>query len=151
MNRRARLAELEERYGSRTIRTPLPNEPHVASFILAGWVDLLDDVIEQLDQVVPSWQVVQVKEKFGRLRLAVRLPDTAAGADVGADVAVDLRARQIVEDAEAASATICDICGAVGRMRHRHHWFITRCDEHADDQPIEGHLTWRPEKEAEET
>jgi hypothetical protein len=56
---------------------------------------------------------VQVKEKYGELRIYV---------DGGDDV-VD----QLVDEAEAASSAICEVCGEPGTLRVKG-WMKTRCE-----------------------
>jgi hypothetical protein len=92
---------------------------------LDGWSDLIDGlsqaltplILEQPEDEREQFRAFQVKEKFGGLRFYLRGDATDAMAD-------------LIEHAERASWSICEVCGAPGRRRGRS-WIVTRCDEHA--------------------
>lgn len=90
-----------------------------------GWFFLLETLAETLQRSVthctpPHPQVIatQVKEKFGGLRFYVD------GAD-------DYQ-RGMIDLAEELSTSICEKCGAPGRLLlDAHEWAVTRCPAHA--------------------
>jgi len=43
--------------------------------IRSGWMPLVNQLMNELDQLVPGWKIVEVKEKFGVLCFNVSLPD----------------------------------------------------------------------------
>lgn len=90
-----------------------------------GWRRLIEDTFARLDALNASHgprdpdailRVLDVKEKYGTLRIDV--------------VPYDDEAEAVVNDAEAQSEKICDVCGSTGRMRGER-WLSTRCDRHA--------------------
>jgi hypothetical protein len=108
----------------------------------AGWHGFL----ERLFAAKPTWvQVVQVKEKFGGLRvytadMPVRvdcigmgsffLPETRATGLEGLTDAQQARALEfedLIRKTEAESFQACETCGAPGCLRP-HGWLLTLCD-----------------------
>ncbi len=90
-----------------------------------GWKTLLTETFAQLDAAIakipvddPALAFVcdEVKEKYGSMRISI-MPDVDE---------VD----RICLAAEDRSETICDVCGAPGRVREGA-WVTVRCDEHA--------------------
>lgn len=85
----------------------------------AGWADLLHSVFEWVEETGRAdWNTLQIKEKFGGLRLYF----SGDPGELG---------REIIDAAEHVSAHICETCGRPGRMRRRGGWWTTSCDEHA--------------------
>lgn len=83
-----------------------------------GWYPLIEELAEKIDEIVErdkldSFCVVQVKEKFGTLSVYCR----------SATDEINL----LISDAERKSATICEECGAPGKLQTKG-WFSTRCD-----------------------
>lgn len=78
-----------------------------------GWFELIKELSEKLEPL--GVEALQVKEKWGTLRFYL----TNA-----TDEAWDL-----VEAAEEASESICEECGAPGKMRDEHLWVLTLCDQ----------------------
>ncbi len=88
-----------------------------------GWFNLIDKTCEAImshvgDKIAPP-VAVQVKEKFGTLRFYVDGGDATTNALIGL--------------AEALSATTCEECGGLGRIRHGG-WLLTLCDKHAKER-----------------
>jgi hypothetical protein len=82
-----------------------------------GWHGLLDRLHAELAAVDPDYQTVQVKEKFGCLRVYLRnTPDAL---------------RDILDRFEALSAGVCENCGKPGACKPGtpHGWIKTLCDE----------------------
>lgn len=81
-----------------------------------GWVELLErlsrSIVAHAEFAGIRVSAVQVKEKYGELRFYI---DTA-----------DEEIYRLIDDAEAESATICDICGSIGTLKTEG-WWSTRC------------------------
>jgi hypothetical protein len=92
-----------------------------------GWRRLVRDLSEEIARIVgsseaaPRLRVVQVKEKYGALRYYVEnVPPAQAEAVQAA-----------VEHAAARSVTLCEHCGARGRLRETQEGiYHTACDAH---------------------
>jgi hypothetical protein len=82
-----------------------------------GWHDLLDRLHADLAAADPGYQTVQVKEKFGCLRVYLRRTPGPLMA--------------ILSRFEALSATVCENCGKPGTRKARtpHGWIKTFCGE----------------------
>jgi hypothetical protein len=79
-----------------------------------GWAKIAQQLQERLEPFVAAGgRVLQVKEKFGGLRVYT----------VGHDVP-DL------DDLYEAAEQTCVECGAPGTMSTRHGWVSPRCEEH---------------------
>lgn len=74
----------------------------------AGWYPLVIATDSQLTRLDPHYQVLQIKEKFGTLRYYCQ----ASGDDPNPELLDAMDA--ITDDAERASATICERCGLPG-------------------------------------
>lgn len=74
----------------------------------AGWYPLVIATDAQLTQLDPHYRVLQIKEKFGTLRYYCQ----ASGDDPNPELLDAMDA--ITDDAERASATICERCGQPG-------------------------------------
>lgn len=89
-------------------------------YVPKGWRDVVWRACEQLVRLGVT--VVQVKEKFGTLRIYL-------GPFEGEQAAFD-EAQAIVGAAEEASAHLCQTCGATNARQHGPGWYYTACDEH---------------------
>jgi hypothetical protein len=77
-----------------------------------GWADILDQLDAELYALNPDYKTVQVKEKFGLLR--VYLSDTTEAE------------QQILYKYEEMSSKICEKCGQPGKARQGG-WLRTLC------------------------
>lgn len=83
-----------------------------------GWKPLVRDLLAKLLELDPTIQILQVKEKFGGLRVYyVSNRDTYDAAD------------ELVAEAEALAARTCENCGKPGHTRTDRAYVITLCDE----------------------
>ena len=98
-----------------------------------GWQDLIERAVARVAAAVAGGPagsgvgIVQIKEKFGTLRLyyhARKLPTK-----------IFARVREAIDLAEARSACTCEECGAEGRLYKRNGWYLTRCVDHAEGEP----------------
>jgi len=127
-------------------------KPRVFSHVPSGWFRLIDSLCTDIEaalgpQHCGDFSVVQIKEKFGSLRVYFRLGDhedvqVAVVSSEGARQATictdtsskleELRAqvRSLVNAAEAASTTTCETCGAKAERRAVKGWLTTLCEVH---------------------
>jgi hypothetical protein len=78
-----------------------------------GWWPILDELDETLAQIDPGYQTVQVKEKFGLLRVYI------SGSQ---------EAQEAIYQYEEYSGKVCENCGQPGKLRLGG-WVRTLCDE----------------------
>lgn len=97
------------------------NKQQAKHSVGSGWHELLDRVYSHLP---PEATIVDVKEKFGALRISV----------YGADV----RYRNFLDGIESESTTICETCGQPGKLRDDLSWHKTLCDEHYQERNVGG-------------
>ena len=88
-----------------------------------GWFELLWKLSEDLEKLDPSLVALQVKQKFGTLRFYLEQSDLEMRHEAGqmfsfAPQANDERVRARIRQAEEASASICEQCGALGKLRN---------------------------------
>ena len=88
-----------------------------------GWFPMLTELSDKLDAIfrekylesMESFEVLQVKEKFGTLRFYVSsAPDEIY---------------ELIDEYEKKSGTICETCGKTGTLKESHGWFMTVCEE----------------------
>lgn len=92
-----------------------------------GWKDLVEDTLAAIETIDPHFEVFQVKEKFGSLRLY-----GDSSYDYGTPNAMLIGT--LINDAEKRSETICEQCGLPGQLLVRNRgWFFTACTKHAGD------------------
>lgn len=94
-----------------------------------GWYPLIIELDEKIAEIAPNYVVAQVKEKFGTLRyyFSVYGDETAKYDEVDS----------IIDEYEARSGTICELCGADGEMKVRRYWYQTLCSECAEKNGYE--------------
>ena len=90
-----------------------------------GWSKVISPLVERISKL--GGTVVQVKEKFGGLRLYF----TPAEADSIAGEAAWAALQDDVDQAERDSYKICEICGKPGVLMTSGTWLKTVCPEHA--------------------
>lgn len=79
-----------------------------------GWYEILDKLFSKMTTTGEPIEVVQVKEKFGTLRVYVN----------GASDAV----HDMIDEAEEESGKTCERCGKPGKL-YDDGWMTTLCDE----------------------
>lgn len=90
----------------------------------AGWLPIVAKLCTDIQNHIVSeglcqTRAVQIKEKFGALRFYV---------DVSNDHIEDL-----IDLAEHASASICEVCGEAGK-RENSYWIKTLCEKHRKER-----------------
>ncbi len=89
-----------------------------------GWRHLIDNAFGSAEQILldyprASFRIVQVKEKFGALRIYFR--------EEGLPAEVSARLREIMQAANDQSGYVCEICGASARLGKRRGCVSVRC------------------------
>lgn len=84
-----------------------------------GWYEILDRAFEKMYALPEIPVLMQVKEKFGTLRIYL------AGYSDDAE--------KIVDEAETASEITCEECGAPGKI-NKNGWMSVRCDKHRREE-----------------
>ena len=92
----------------------------------AGWNDLVNDTLDRLFAVDPDLEILQVKEKFGTLRLYYHTE-----FDHGTPQAMLIGTT--VRDAEMRSERICEQCGLPGQLFSQNRRIFASCTKHAGD------------------
>lgn len=123
-----------------TDETPalLPNEPPGWSDLPVGWVGVFNKAVAYLDERLPGWEVMQVKQKFAALRLYFEPPE-------GTDLDESRRIHVAVGEILAESQRVCEICGQPGTLDEDNaYWWRTLCAEHrgSREEP-QADLRWR--------
>lgn len=101
-----------------------------------GWQLIVEKAVARIDEAVGELlkdakaivRVVQIKEKLGGLRIYVDW--TALPPDVAAKI------REAIDLAEARASCTCEVCGGAGRLHDRDGWYLTRCERHAEGEPV---------------
>lgn len=89
-----------------------------------GWLKLIWDLSDKLEGIlrtIPAEEredivVFQVKEKFGGLRFYMSAETT--------------QMTKLIQAAEKASYSVCEVCGEPGEPRTKRGWTQTTCEEH---------------------
>lgn len=96
-----------------------------------GWYPIFISLFRALSELAAyssaSFMGLQVKEKFGRMRVYFsnhNIPDSDALA----------LAYLFVDTAEFLSGCTCEICGAAGSLTKVNHWVRVRCAQHVNDR-----------------
>lgn len=85
-----------------------------------GWAPLVNRVFDVIDEEKLAVLVVQVKEKFGGLRIYAEGPDYE-------------RLAPTIFRVEAESYGLCEQCGNPGLLHDVHGWYRTLCPDHAGE------------------
>nr|AWD72229.1 hypothetical protein pH6NP1_p033 [Polaromonas sp. H6N] len=123
--------------------------PQIESFVPDGWDAALAQALEAIallsEETGVPISITQFKEKFGDLRIYVRMDEPSAGPlEMVADTAhymslrsspvpgsVRARAAEIIDAAAARCQALCQDCGAPARKRNAKGWLHVACDAHA--------------------
>lgn len=92
-----------------------------------GWFDIIDKCLSDLLKISYETgldiQVVQIKEKFGGLRVYYDLEDSENNEDIYKQI------NTAIDAAEDESYTVCEVCGEQGSLQ-RKGWWKTLCIMH---------------------
>ncbi len=84
--------------------------------VYPGWWDILDEYVPKA-LAIASDTAFYIKEKYGVLRLSARSSTKNWEAFL-----------ELEQAAELASSTVCEFCGAPGKLRSDRPWMQTLCD-----------------------
>ena len=98
----------------------------VARICGPGWDKILAPVLKELNRL--DFTVMEVKEKFGKLRVSY---DESFDSAITDEVLTKVRA--MVDEAEEKSGHVCELCGEPGKMMESGHWLKTLCIWHAKE------------------
>lgn len=89
-----------------------------------GWYPLIEETLDKIEACLKTieleknypFRILQIKEKFGGLRIycSSYYPEI----------------EKIIDDAEAKSFKICEVCGKEGHLTYWYRWYQTLCEEH---------------------
>ena len=101
----------------------------------SGWDLLIDPILTMCD--VLGLEVLQVKEKFGGVRVYFTPYYNRDVSDARCTPADEAILEEMIEAAETASFKTCEICGGPGRLTNSKGWLMTRCLDHEEPGSIE--------------
>lgn len=90
-----------------------------------GWQPMINELHRQLRDIDPEYRVLQIKEKFGGLRYYAQPSEAMSEDEEGREIFYAL-----IDDAEKASFTICEHCGAQENVETKptRYWLLTLCE-----------------------
>lgn len=88
-----------------------------------GWLPLIEEVHEKLLVICGTYDLAQVKQKFGGLRYYIDTPWTLSHERTE-------QAHEVIAEAGARSFTICEECGQPGKPVTERGWVRTVCPLH---------------------
>ncbi|WP_141579184.1 TraR/DksA family transcriptional regulator [Actinomadura sp. WMMA1423] len=104
--------------------------PEYLNYVGPGWRDILLRTHAELVAVLPNYQVVQVKEKYGMLDVNLGgFVDPVTGA-LGLSRELGTRVSAILTAAREESLRTCEVCGEPGTETGQA-WIKTLCPTHA--------------------
>lgn len=94
-----------------------------------GWIGLIDELSKKLEEINNKYTdfedriyAVQVKQKFGGLRFYCWSTENIRKEDY------ELKDK-LIEQAESASYTVCEMCSSPATKTTRGGWIMTLCEE----------------------
>lgn len=96
--------------------------PQWREHVPEGWRPIVDDLHAELLAIAPNYGVIQVKVKFGELRVT-------AGDRSSVLFSRDGAGGRVIEAAMERARVTCEVCGETGVAREG---MTTRCDQHAE-------------------
>lgn len=115
---RSRLFLIFESLGCVDDKNPFRSKIYSRGYFSVGdgWLELLQNCIEELVRAGWDKKVTQVKEKFGGLRFYTG--------------PMDDECHKIVKKYENLSYQICEVCGKSGAINKSNGWYRTLCEKH---------------------
>lgn len=89
---------------------------HALQSVGEGWASLIHQVFDALDNIKGTVKIIQVKEKWGGLRIYT-------------DV-YNKELENVIVDVGKKSIYMCEICGQDGTLRTNNSYYKTLCDIH---------------------
>jgi hypothetical protein len=87
-----------------------------------GWNKLIDPLIKRCHEL--GGMILQIKEKYGGLRFYYSPMGVAPDGEWD-------KFEDAVDQAEAESHHICELCGKPGKTMVKAHWYKTICTKHS--------------------
>jgi hypothetical protein len=117
--------------GALAARYPLARSVGFECF--GGWQPILIRLLDRLEAVIAAqpvdargdFDIVQIKQKFGRLLVYLSKEGTA-------------EMKAAIQEAEDASVVTCEVCSAPGRLAERNAWWSVRCIAHETWSRLDG-------------
>jgi hypothetical protein len=106
------------------LRARYPDQVRCTPICADGWRPIIESAVDLIVAAAPMARIVEMKEKFGTLRIYCETPPAVTAA-------VD----RIVAAAEEQSGRTCEICGNAGVLYDVADWLATRCVAHAHLRP----------------
>lgn len=104
--------------------------PTISLEFCKGWFPIVAGLCLEIDRVLgehrPSFHWVQIKEKFGTLRLHFDLE--------GAPEPLRKSLQGLLSQAGQESARCCMVCGEPARLSYQGGWMVTVCEVHEPDE-----------------
>lgn len=96
-----------------------------------GWTDIILQCHHRLKAINPSYEIHQIKEKFGGLRYYIDCNVEAGDSDT------IKKMNDVITDAEKQCASLCETCGAPDAQLYvvNKRYLTTRCEAHAEGIP----------------
>lgn len=109
-----------------------------------GWEKLLRYCFDQIADYPPpdSFEITQVKEKFGTLRIYYAIHDISffymmegqSIQDSNKKTSFRFAVDRFIREAEDASFITCEVCGSPGKEDRSHNWIKTLCQKHKEER-----------------
>lgn len=97
--------------------------PELTSAVPAGWIDLVDDTLDQIFLVDPDYFILLLRPHYGSL-----LWEGISSYDYGTPQAMTVG--RLERAAEAHSAQVCEVCGLPGESLAADPHPVVRCTSH---------------------
>jgi len=88
-----------------------------------GWDSLISSFHHEAKKIDPNYRILQIKEKFGGLRIYFDTESKSAG----------IALRLLATRTERQSYDVCELTGQAGRLMRRNGIFRTLADKFADE------------------
>lgn len=72
-------------------------------YVREGWIPLVEELVEKLIKIEPTFKIAQIKQKFGGLRFYANVTTTEAW--------------DLIQEYEDKSFKVCEDCGAPAKLR----------------------------------
>lgn len=105
-----------------------------------GWFNLIDYCLLRIKEypAPDSFEITQIKEKFGGLRIYYRIHDSTffymmegeSLQDTNKKCAFRWAIDKYIAEAEADSYHVCEVCGKPATLDKSQFWIKTLCEEH---------------------
>jgi hypothetical protein len=82
-----------------------------------GWYSIIEECFDKIQELeLPEgFEVIQVKEKFGTLRVYT--------------ICSSEEIEKLIDNAYDKALFSCEVCGKPGKNRTKYHWMKTTCEE----------------------